>query len=195
MPNIFCTRIPCANLLSKLTIKKEGKYCSSACYHADVIQDPSQRFWIKVQKSNNECWLWKGAKTSSGYGNFMFKMNEFKPAHRVAYELTYGPISDELFVCHHCDVRLCCRPDHLFLGTNGDNMQDAYNKGRMQNSINIARKHFTGTKNPKAKLIEQQVREIRQLKGIQNAKKVAEVYHVTAKTIYSIWSNGTWKNI
>jgi len=51
-------------------------------------------------------------------------------AHRLAWELTYGPIPDGMLVCHHCDNPICCRPDHLFLGTPSDNMQDALRKGR-----------------------------------------------------------------
>lgn len=52
-------------------------------------------------------------------------------AHRVAWELAYDPIPNGLLVCHTCDNLACVRPDHLFLGTQHDNMKDAYDKGRL----------------------------------------------------------------
>jgi hypothetical protein len=56
---------------------------------------------------------------------------KLKGAHRLSWEIHYGPIPDGMFVCHRCDNRGCVRPDHLFLGTHSDNMCDAYAKGRI----------------------------------------------------------------
>lgn len=74
------------------------------------------------------CWLWFGAE-GSGYGRVGFKGNLLL-THRVSWELTNGPIPDGLWVLHKCDVRCCVNPDHLFLGTPKDNMQDKLRKGR-----------------------------------------------------------------
>jgi HNH endonuclease len=63
---------------------------------------------------------------STGYGMF-----EGHLAHRVAYTIENGLIPRGKFICHHCDTPLCVRPDHLFIGTNMDNMRDAIKKGRM----------------------------------------------------------------
>lgn len=82
----------------------------------------------------NGCWIWTGAKTKAGYGNFLRKINGKQKqfyAHRYIYELKNGKIADGLFCCHVCDVRACCNPDHIFLGTAKDNTQDAINKGRL----------------------------------------------------------------
>lgn len=90
------------------------------------------RFWPKVQKSDG-CWLWiAGGDGKTGYGRIR-EGRAGRPtllAHRVAWELTFGPIPDGLFVCHHCDTPRCVRPDHLFLGTSDDNNKNAAAKGR-----------------------------------------------------------------
>lgn len=93
-----------------------------------------ERFWLNVEKSAG-CWEWIGAKRSTGYGQIVKDHRNYL-AHRVAWELTNGPIPDGMFVCHHCDNRTCVRPDHLFLGTTTDNMRDMVAKGR----------HFSRTK-------------------------------------------------
>jgi hypothetical protein len=88
------------------------------------------RFWAKVDRSDPDgCWPWIGHRIRKGYG-IHWAFNRKTVAHRRAYELTYGSIPDGLFVCHHCDNPPCCNPDHLFVGTNSDNMQDCIRKGR-----------------------------------------------------------------
>lgn len=99
----------------------------------------ADRFWPKVRKSDG-CWEWTRATTTHGYGKFSVATAVWDRAHRVAWKLTNGPIPDGMFVCHHCDNPLCVRPDHLFLGTHGDNMRDASTKGRMP-GWNAARTH------------------------------------------------------
>ena len=97
-------------------------------YTAELIA----RFWSKVAKSEDPdgCWLWTAACFTDGYG--VFQVNgRARRAHRFAWELTVGPIPDSLFACHRCDTRKCCRPDHLWLGTQADNMRDRDTKGRV----------------------------------------------------------------
>lgn len=94
-----------------------------------------ERFWDRVKKTES-CWLWTGMVNRSGYGIFTPSKNYRRLAHRVVWVLTNGPIPDGLFVCHHCDVRNCIRPDHLFLGTQRDNIVDASRKGRMPGNPN-----------------------------------------------------------
>ena len=82
-------------------------------------------FWKFVDvKSENECWVWKGNRFSTGYGRCSFGR-----AHRVAWELIHGVIPEGMFVLHSCDNKPCCNPKHLFLGTRKDNAQDAKRKG------------------------------------------------------------------
>lgn len=87
------------------------------------------RFWAKVDKTEG-CWLWI-AGSRGQYGSIKIS-GQVVDAHRVSWQLAYGAIPDGLCVCHKCDVPLCVRPDHLFLGTKLDNNRDMYAKGRGQ---------------------------------------------------------------
>lgn len=88
-----------------------------------------KRFFDKVEKTDY-CWIWTGGGRGQGYGALKFK-GKIVDAHRVSYELHYGEIPKGMFVCHTCDNRKCVNPDHLFLGTQKDNMRDCKNKGRL----------------------------------------------------------------
>jgi excisionase family DNA binding protein len=88
------------------------------------------RFWRYVEKSDG-CWQWTGAANPKGYGNIgRGKGLGTAKAHRVSWELHFGPIPPGLYVCHACDNPPCVRPDHLFLGTAQDNNNDKIAKGR-----------------------------------------------------------------
>jgi hypothetical protein len=89
----------------------------------------STRFEQKIQKTD-DCWLWVSSIDNIGYGRFCLDRRNAK-AHRVAWQLYRGPIENGLFVLHKCDVRNCVNPDHLFLGTQDDNIKDCVRKGRL----------------------------------------------------------------
>ena len=90
--------------------------------------DPGQLLGARVDR-NGDCWLWKGCQTK-GYG-VVARSGRQTYAHRYAHEITHGPIPKGSYVCHRCDQPLCCRPEHLFLGSQTDNMRDAAAKGRV----------------------------------------------------------------
>ena len=95
-----------------------------------------ERFWEKVKKST-DCWNWTAGTNSKGYGRILNSRKECEgeiSAHRLSWVLHNGPIPEGLQVLHNCDNPPCVRPDHLFLGTNLDNMRDKKNKGRSANS-------------------------------------------------------------
>jgi hypothetical protein len=96
----------------------------------------ADRFWSKVNKTET-CWLWQAQFNNKGYGCFSYYSKKLGRksvnmyAHRVAWTLTHGEITDGLEVLHRCDTPSCVNPGHLRLGTHADNMRDASTKGRI----------------------------------------------------------------
>ncbi|MFL5481114.1 MAG: HNH endonuclease signature motif containing protein [Gemmatimonadaceae bacterium] len=90
------------------------------------------RFERAVLRRPDGCWIWRQkARTRPSGGYARIRINNRKVlAHRFSWELARGPVPPGLFVLHRCDVRDCVNPDHLFLGTLQDNMDDMVAKGR-----------------------------------------------------------------
>ncbi len=109
---------------------------------AEMKKSAAERFWNRVDVDGpipahmphlGKCWLWIGHKNEKGYGHFFVDSKNIMP-HRFSYELKTGTkIRPELLACHHCDTPACVNPDHIFIGTCGDNMRDAARKGRCNN--------------------------------------------------------------
>ena len=88
-----------------------------------------EEFLSHIQiNTNTSCWEWQG-RLSNGYG--IVRINCYPElAHRHSYRLFIGKIPGEMFICHKCDNRKCVNPEHLFIGTHQDNMDDMVAKGR-----------------------------------------------------------------
>ncbi len=108
--------------------RKFRSYCSKNCSDRRGSIFLGDRFWSSVEKSDR-CWNWKKSKDKDGYGKFSVH-GIARRAHRALWEMLFGSVPDKLQVCHHCDNPSCIRPDHLFVGTQSDNMRDCVSKGR-----------------------------------------------------------------
>lgn len=144
-------------------------------------------FWDRLAKQSGGCWEYQGCRNKSGYGRLQPPgQSKTVLAHRYAYELTYGPIPDGLFICHACDNPSCCNPAHLRPGTNSDNVQDAMQRGRRR--LDWPGPVLRGEKNPSAKLTDAQTEEIRAKKtsGKYLQRDLAREYGVSEATISMI---------
>lgn len=144
------------------------------------------RFMNMVEmEPNSGCWLWSGYVTKWGYGAFRHNGKTLL-SHRVSYSMHVGEIPAGMLACHKCDVPSCVNPDHLFLGSQTDNMQDMLQKGRFVPS--------RGQKNGCAKLTENDVLAIRSASGISQ-KCLARKFGVSPTLISVIRSNKAWKHL
>jgi hypothetical protein len=152
---------------------------------------PLERFEEKVDKQEDGCWIWEGAKNNKGYGIFSYKGKTIL-AHRMSWLLHNGEIPKEQNVLHKCDVRACVNPEHLFLGSLKDNMQDCSKKGRLH--VNFP--GYSGEKHGNAKLKNSDVIEIRERrKNGERACLLAKEYGVHRQTISDISRGIYWKNL
>lgn len=134
--------------------------------------------------TNGGCWLWKGAAQPLGYGQIKVD-GRMSLAHRVSWELHRGPIPEGICVLHRCDIPACVNPDHLFLGTRGDNNQDKYSKGRAVN--------LSGENHWKAKLTAAQVKEIHEQRAAgAKLSELAQRFGVHFATIGRIARGKAW---
>lgn len=155
----------------------------------NIIKRFSNKY--KIDPETN-CWIWQATKTGRGIAKYGYlKVNKtMKVAHRISYEIFKGPIPDGLNVCHKCDVYSCVNPDHLFLGTQIDNMKDMIKKGRSSKNI--------GENNIQCKLSEQIVNNIRNIYNKNpkvNKSSIAREYNVTPTTICNIIKGKLWPSL
>lgn len=170
--------------------KTKSNCCSKPCrkifLQTNADRKTAERFWAKVDKSG-ECWIWTGGIfPDRGYGAFSIHSKN-RPAHRIAWELTYGPIPDGLYACHHCDNRICVRPDHLFLGTATDNNRDMIAKGRNKRHLAPYGKRIT----------PEQVKAIREIfaQGDTNFAQLGRQFGLSETQAARVVRRQSWKNI
>lgn len=167
-----------------------GLYCSHRCYvdHTSGTRrtPPEQRFWPKVQKTDG-CWLWTAGQAGDGYGAFGLNRRAIR-AHRYSWELFYGPVPNGMNVLHKCDTPSCVRPEHLFLGTQTDNIADMVAKGRQRAP--------RGTQRPNAKLTADDVQQIRHRIVLgEKDRAIADTYGVRPGLIWLIRHGHAWAHL
>lgn len=145
-------------------------------------EDPTPRFWAKVEKRGpSECWPWKGAVTTHGYGNAALNRRNIG-AHKLAHILAKGPVADGLEILHSCDNRLCCNPAHLSVGTKHDNAADRVARNR------ISWNH-KGTK-----LTAATARAIKDAHGKASSGQLAKQFGISQSYVFHIWGGRSWKS-
>lgn len=167
----------CAHCGIEFNNQIRGGFCSDSC-----------RFWNKVTFTES-CWLFRFPLDKGGYGRIRFQGKNSAASHRVAWQLCNGPIPDGLWVLHKCDIPACCRPDHLFLGTHQDNVDDMMRKGRKHD--------FNGEAHPGSILTAKQVIEIQRkyMSEYITQRELGEIYGVCQGTISAIITKKTWGSI
>lgn len=146
-----------------------------------AIQTRFERYFIPVTESG--CWIWIGANRNPKYGSMSLNA-KVTPAHRVSWIIYRGQIPEGLFVLHKCDIGFCVNPNHLFLGTQQDNVDDMMRKGRQKPSGR------RGTQIHFAKLTEEQVLKIREDRRLPMV--IARECGVSDSEIRSIKSGRAW---
>lgn len=161
------------------------------------------RFWSKVNKDGpvpahrpelGPCWVWTGKTNQFGYGMVWIVggMGKEARAHRISWEIKNGEIPAGQCVLHKCDNPPCVNPDHLFLGTKYENIQDATRKGRQTSALK-------GEDHTTAKLTNDQVHEIRHLYKSRTPGRsgpaLAKIYGVNHHTITDIARGVKWSHL
>lgn len=115
--------------------RNNARFCSMQCSHEwkkVYFAIPwQQRFWPRVNKTS-ACWEWTGALSLDGYGTVRVSRGKNVRAHRAAYLLEHGSIPEGMNILHKCDNPKCVKPEHLFAGTQADNVHDMISKGRQR---------------------------------------------------------------
>ena len=144
-----------------------------------------EKFWAKVRKTRT-CWLWVGWM-NKGYG-LVHRNGKDHLVHRYSWRLAYGPIPKGKYVCHHCDVKNCVRPIHLFLGTQTDNMRDMWRKGRGHD--------VRGSKTGTAKLHERDIPVIKALRANKiTFPAIAKRFNVSVGAIETVMYGKAWRHV
>jgi predicted DNA-binding protein YlxM (UPF0122 family) len=172
---IGCSRSPIRKKMEEYGIDRRS----------DGIKPLKERFWGRVEKKGSGCWVWQGS-TKNDYPEIVVD-GRTRYGHRLAYELQTGDKPGDKQVNHHCDNQLCVNIDHMYLGTQADNVADQVERGLM------ARGEDRNT----STLTADGVREIRKKydSGDYLQKELANEYDTTRGNIGSIVRRDTWDHI
>lgn len=151
----------------------------------EIREKDKRRFMSKIHRGDNGCWLWLDKLRKDGYGHI--KINgKMILAHRFSWYIFNNNIPTTKYCLHRCDNRACVNPDHLFLGTQEDNMADMTNKGRSPSN--------EGDANPHSKISERDALDILRLysRGECAARVLSDKYHISETQVYLIYTGVSW---
>lgn len=156
----------------------EQKFFDFMLTRAQITQGPLE----------TPCYLWLGSKKKTGYGSIGFRRKIWRVS-RVTWTLRFGEIPERTEVCHRCDNPACFNPEHLFLGSHGDNMRDAEKKKRVA--------HLKGEDHSMAKLTAADVIQIRAEYDpkLISRRKLAVKFNVSYSLVCMITRRQIWKHI
>lgn len=155
---------------------------SGSIYTSLTFTAPPMERFLRNAQSLGGCWEWYGYRNKDGYG--LTKANgRTALAHRVAYRLSIGVILEGEKVCHACDNPICCRPDHFFLGSQKDNVDDCIAKGRF----------VIGEKNGGAKLTDILARQIRT--DTRTQVEIAAAFGISQSLVSAIKTGLRWNHV
>lgn len=154
------------------------------------------RFWLQVNKNGpkyknlGKCWVYTGCPGSKGHPTIVVKSKSVR-AHRYSWEIHNGEIPYNMCVLHHCDNVRCVNPEHLFTGTQDDNMKDMAKKKRGRGKPPL------GEGNGSAKLTVDKIKSIRKLwkTGKYTQRQLAKMFDVVQPTIHRVVTNYHWSHI
>ncbi len=157
-----------------------------------------KRFWSKVNKEGpvpahrqelGNCWVWTSSISGKQYGGFGIGGTTYK-TNRVCWALQTG-VWSKLCICHKCDNRLCVRPDHLFEGTQAENMRDCSRKGR------LFKPEKSGERNGVARLTDEKVRQLRAIRARDGLtmEELGKLFGVHPATACSAINGKTWSHV
>jgi hypothetical protein len=181
MPTRICQQ--CGSPYEPYRARAPQKYCSHACSNRARKGDLVARFWSKVRKTEG-CWYWTASVDARGYGQFRVD-GKCEGAHRVAYDLTHDTPLGSSFGCHTCDNPSCVRPDHIYPGTQFDNMKDRSERGRF---VSCPVRPW------KRKMTEEDIAQIRieYAAGGVSQRSLSKKYGVSQKLIFDIVHGRAW---
>jgi len=160
---------------------------------------PLQKRFESFVDRSGECWMWTGETDQNGYGVLLVTLGlnkrKLQRTHRLSWEIYRGPIPDGQCVLHKCDTPGCVRPDHLFLGTQAENLKDMWGKGRGRDAVETA---SHGEKSHMARVTAEIVIEIRRRYA---AGENPSVIHkdmqipISIHGVKAICGRRTWKHL
>lgn len=167
-----------------------GEFCNKACWKQRYGTIDERLEANKVIDPETGCWLWTGYRNNTGYGLTRLPNGINTLVTRLSAQKYLGlDIDSDVCVLHKCDNPQCFNPEHLFLGSHADNVQDMMSKGR-----NVS---HSGQKNGAAKLTDEQVKEIRAYckEHKKSQAYMAKVHGVHPSLIKRILDRTAWKHV